>query len=52
MVKLERVVGNVIAAILIIIVIMSILQSLFVLFFRDGRGLGVYGGRGEFYMAE
>jgi len=50
--KVEEIVGNIFAGILILIVIYSILSSLFILFFRDGRGLGSYGSRGEFYMSE
>lgn len=49
---LEKIVGNTIAAILILIVIVSVCYSLFVFVFRDGRGMGTYGSRGEFYMAE
>lgn len=49
---IERIVGNAIAGMLIAIFILSILVSLFRLVFRDGRGMGMYGSRGEFYMAE
>lgn len=49
---LERWVGNILAGLLILLVIISILHSAFVVLFRDGRGSGLYGGRGEFYMAE
>lgn len=48
----EQVVGNIIAGILIVLVAVSILMSLFRLVFRDARGFGMYGGRGEFYMTE
>jgi ABC-type lipoprotein release transport system permease subunit len=50
--KLEKLVGNIIAACLILVVIFSILYSLFILIFRDGKGLSMYGSRGEFFMAE
>lgn len=50
--KIEQVVGSIFAGILILIIGWSILMSLFTLMFRDGRGLGNYGSRGEFYMAE
>lgn len=50
--RIEPKVGNIIAAILIAIVIIANLYYLFSLFFRGGRGIGLYGSRGEFYMAE
>lgn len=49
---IEKIVGNTIAAILTIIVILSILYNLFNFAFRDGHGMSMYGSRGEFYMAE
>ena len=49
---LERVVGNIFAGILIAVIIYSVLYSVFCLVFRDGRGIGQYGSRGDFYMAE
>jgi hypothetical protein len=50
--KLERLVGNVMTIILIGIFVFSILYTVFSLLFRDGRGISLYGGRGEMYMAE
>lgn len=50
--KLESVLGSIMAGVLFLIVAWSILVSLFTLVFRDGRGLGMYGNRGEFYMSE
>lgn len=50
--RIEEITGNVFATILIGIVIYSIFYSTFVILFRDGRGLGFYGGRGEMYMSE
>jgi hypothetical protein len=49
---MEAITGNVFAFILIAIIIYSVFRSMFVLVFRDGRGLGLYGGRGEFYMSD
>lgn len=50
--RVEEITGNVFATILIAIIAYSILHSTFVLLFRDGRGLGFYGSRGEMYMSE
>lgn len=50
--QFERIVGNVFAGILIAIFILSICVYCFRLVFRDGRGIGMYGSRGEYYMAE
>ena len=50
--RVEEIVGNVFATILIGVVICSVCYSTFVMLFRDGRGLGFYGGRGEMYMSE
>jgi hypothetical protein len=50
--QLERIVGSIIATMLLVIIGLSIILSLFTLLFRDGRGLGLYGSRGEFYMSE
>ncbi len=50
--KSERIVGNIIAGLLILLVIWSISYTIFSLLFRDGRGVSLYGGRGEFYMGE
>jgi hypothetical protein len=47
---IEKWTGNIIAGILILLFIYSILASLFALLFRDGRGLNMYGSRGQFYM--
>ena len=46
----EEIVGNIFAGLLIIVFIISMLLSLFKLVFRDGRGLGLYGGRGNIYF--
>lgn len=37
---------------LITLIIASFLYTIFALLFRDGRGISLYGGRGEHYMAE
>lgn len=50
--RIEGFVGNVFAAILILIVILSICYSAFTWLFRDGRGMSPYGSRGEFYLSE
>jgi hypothetical protein len=46
----EEIVGDIIAGLLIILFIISICMSLFKLVFRDGHGLGLYGGRGNSYF--
>ena len=46
----EEIVGKVLVGLLIILIIYSILLSLFKLVFRDGRGLGLYGNRGNSYF--
>jgi len=50
--KFEEVLGSILAGILILIVGWSILMSIFTILFRDGRGAGLYGNRGEFYMED
>jgi len=49
---LEKMVGNFIAGILILIVIFSFIYTLYGFFFTDGRGLFLAGTRGEFYLSE
>lgn len=48
--KAERICGNIFAGVLITIVIWAFLYSTFCMLFRDGRGIGMYGSRGDFYM--
>jgi hypothetical protein len=48
--KIEKVCGNIFAGILLAIIIWSFSYSVFCLLFRDGRGIGLYGSRGDFYM--
>jgi len=48
--KAQTIFGNIFAGILIAIIIWSFCYSLFCLVFRDGRGVGMYGSRGDFYM--
>lgn len=48
----EKAVGNTIALILIFLVIASFIMTIFSLLFRDGRGITLYGNRGEFYISE
>ena len=50
--SLERWTGNIIAGMLLLIFILSILYSIFGLLFRDGRGVSMYGARGDSYMAQ
>jgi hypothetical protein len=47
---MQEKVGNIMASILILIIFLSIGISLFTLIFRDGRGLGMYGNRGNSYF--
>jgi len=49
--RVEEISGNIMAGFLILIVIYSFAYTIFHLLFRDGRGIGMYGGRGEFYMS-
>ena len=46
----EKLLGKIISTALCVIIFASIFYSLFCLFFRDGRGIGVYGTRGDIYM--
>lgn len=48
----EKVVGNILASILILIVVVSILYSIYMFLFTDGHGLFLAGTRGEFYLSE
>ena len=50
--QFERVVGNILAGILMLIIAASILMSVFNFLFRDGRGGSSYGSRGDYYMAD
>lgn len=47
---MEQKVGNAIAFFLILLIVYAMFLSLFKLLFRDGRGLGLYGGRGNIYF--
>lgn len=46
----EKMFGNIIAAILCAIIVFGMAYSLFCFLFRDGRGMGQYGNRGNSYM--
>ena len=46
---MEQKVGNVLAFLLILVFVYSTCLTMFKLVFRDGRGLGLYGGRGNVY---
>lgn len=48
--KAEQVVGLIMAGLLIFIILTGIGLTLFSLFFRDARGVGMYGNRGNSYM--
>jgi len=49
----QKILGNIIATLLILLVVWSVLYMVFVFLFRDGRGLpGLYGREGDIYMAE
>jgi len=50
--EFEKIVGNIIATILILILLFSVAYSIFALLFRDGAGLSLQGSRGQFYMIE
>ena len=50
--KFEDRLGLFLAGMLIMMVILSVLSSLFNLFFRDGRGFPAAGNRGEYYLSE
>jgi hypothetical protein len=50
--SLEKTFGNIMAGVLLLIFMVSIVYSIFSLVFRDGRGMSLYGGRGQSYMAE
>lgn len=47
---IEKIIGNIIATILILIILWSIGFTIFTFLFRDGRGVGLYGNRGNTYM--
>lgn len=44
--------GNLMVGIIVLIFLYSIVFNLFSLFFRDGRGASMYGGRGDIYMSD
>lgn len=44
--------GNLMAGIIILIFLYSIFFNLFSLLLRDGRGVSMYGGRGDIYMSD
>jgi hypothetical protein len=44
---MQEKIGNIMATILTGIILISILFNLFILVFRDGRGMGMYGNRGN-----
>lgn len=48
----ERIVGNIIVGVLIVLIILSFLYNTFILLFRDGRGSLLSGGRASIYMSE
>jgi hypothetical protein len=48
--RIEKIVGNVFATILILVIFWGISMTIFSLLFRDGRGVGMYGNRGNSYM--
>lgn len=50
--RIEKIVGLAITSLFLILILFSVLSCMFRLLFRDGRGLGLYGSRGEFYMTE
>jgi len=50
--KFENRLGLFLAGMLIAMIALSVLSSLFNLFFRDGRGFPAAGNRGEYYLSE
>jgi len=46
----EKILGRIISTALYVIIFMSVIYSFFCLLFRDGRGIGMYGNRGNSYM--
>ena len=46
----EKLLGKIISTALCVIIFASIFYSFFCLIFRDGRGIGLYGNRGNDYM--
>ncbi len=48
--KIEKIVGNVFATILVLVILWGIGMTIFSLLFRDGRGAGMYGNRGNSLM--
>ncbi len=47
---MEQKVGNALAFLLVLLTVYSMFLSVFKLMFRDGRGLGLYGARGNMYF--
>lgn len=50
--KVERFVGDIIVAILLILIVASFFYNTFLILFRDGRGGMLGGGRASIYMSE
>lgn len=48
--KTERIMGLIMCGLLIFIMLTGIGLTLFSLLFRDARGIGLYGNRGNVYM--
>lgn len=47
---MEKIIGNIIAGCLILVIAYSIGFTIFSFLFRDGKGIGLYGSRGNVYM--
>lgn len=50
--KAEKIFGNFMAVLFVVLIAFSILHGIFCLFFRDGRGASMYGGRGDTMMSD
>lgn len=50
--RLEILVGNIFATILILLIIYSFAYTIFSLLFWNGQSVALYGTRGEFYMGD
>jgi len=50
--RFERILGNIIATILVVVWITAILISIYNFVFWDESRTNFYGNRGQFYMAE
>lgn len=48
----EELLGNVIAGLLIMLLIVSFFYNIFLILFRDGRNASMYGSRGSAYRYE